>query len=108
MIPLTLWRNPMTYTFKVNREQREAMYAAACHAINYRDCRDMADLIGITHDTAPEITLTDTQVAAILSGLEGAIEAESRDSGDWLRAKDYMQAREYIIEQTRKQMRVVR
>ncbi len=97
-----------TYTFTVTQDQREAIYAGACHAVAHRGHRDLADLMNITRDVEPTLTLSDVQIAAVLSGLVGAIEAQSTDQGDWLRAKDYMAARDYLVASTRKQFRAVK
>lgn len=98
----------MKYTFKVDKGMREAMYAGACHTVIYRGDNQLGTLMNLTRDDAPEITLTDVQIAAILSGLEGAIAQQSTDMGDWTRAQDYMKARDILIAETRKQFRAIK
>lgn len=98
----------MQYRFKVTPEIREAIYASLCHA-NERTLIQGDEVVRYLSDTRnkdPDITLSDTQVSAILHGIEKAIEAQSSDMGDWTRATEYMKARDYLIAETRKQFKL--
>lgn len=99
-------KTPSMFRFKANPEIREAIYSALCASPNSHGIREFAE--EVLRGKEPEISMTDSQVSAVLKGIESAIASQSTDQGDWLRATEYMRAREYLIAETRNQFRVVR
>jgi hypothetical protein len=98
----------MNYTFKLTRDQREAIYSALCEASweAPTSVHTLKNAIDTRSNQVMFLELSEEQTYYILQSIQKAIDFQSRDEGDWLRAKDYMNARDYLISETRKQFRV--
>lgn len=97
------------YIFNLTTNEKEALMSALSEDVylNHGDAFIGARIRKQLASSSSQVQIEGGQLGPILKALEAAIERQEMDSGDWVRAREYREAKGILIAKTRLQFRVM-